>query len=139
MNNDYSDIRSRIPEPPVWWDETGVPRYCAFSPNETADIYARECVLMEIRCQNCERAFQVAMSHSRSSELLHGATSLARLIETNEIHYGDPPNIDCCPSGPTMNSVPVRVLEYWALDAQHSWVRDPAFERAIHCDWMEDT
>ena len=35
------------------------------------------------------------------------------LILTHELHYGDPPNDGCCDAGPTMNSVPHRVIEYW--------------------------
>ena len=39
--------------------------------------------------------------------------TLSERIRDMTIAYGDPPNIGCCPAGPTMNSVPRRVLEYW--------------------------
>lgn len=147
MNNDYLDIRARIKEPPRWWDEHAVPRYSEFSPDELADIYADECVLLEIRCQGCKRPFLVAMSVNRADRLMlgdDGPHAFPALIESNEIHYGDPPNVGCCPSGPTMSSEPVRVVEYWQLtnDARGrtapEWKRDPSFERAIRPDWMEE-
>lgn len=44
----------------------------------------------------------------------YGNSSLKDLIQRKEIYYGDPPNIGCCPSGPTMNSIPVKIVEYWS-------------------------
>jgi hypothetical protein len=32
MLQHYEDILSRIAEPPRWFDEQGVPRYCEFAP-----------------------------------------------------------------------------------------------------------
>ena len=34
--------------------------------------------------------------------------SLASRVADGTIHYGDPPNAECCASGPTMNSEPAR-------------------------------
>ena len=42
MNTEYDDIRALIAEPPRWWDEFAVPRYCDFHPRRAANIYARE-------------------------------------------------------------------------------------------------
>lgn len=113
--NSYKDIRSLIDFEPLWWDEHGCPRYCKFRPQETANIYADEAVLLLIECQYCGREFPVCLSRAASFAAIRGdsAASLAALIGSAEIHYGDPPNIGCCPAGPTMNSVPLRVLEYW--------------------------
>lgn len=109
MNHDYRDIRNRIPEETRWWDEYAVPRYCEFSPDAVADIYADEAALVGIACQGCGCLFDVAFSKSALTD----GGSLAEAINNHTIHYGDPPNIGCCGAGPTMNSEPLRVLEYW--------------------------
>jgi hypothetical protein len=106
MNNQYEDIRCRIAEDPVWWDERAVPRYCKFSPNRLANIYARECCLLLVACQDCGHAFRVAMSWNTISSQPPALDSL---------DYGDPPNIDCCPAGPTMSTVTLSILEFWQL------------------------
>lgn len=135
MNHDYSDIRSRIPEPPNWFDENAVPRYSVFEPTELSNIYAREGALVEISCQNCQRRFHVAFSRSTMDDVRAYRTgkepiTLASMIEAKTIHYGDPPNVGCCPSGPTMNSDPIRVLEYWRRDDStgHDWCRYNSLE-----------
>lgn len=139
MKHHYTDILSRIAEPPTWFDENGTPRYGAFHPSALPDIYAREACLLLIRCQNCGTEFQVGMSWSQSDAVLRKQPSLRSLIESGEIHYGDPPNMHCCPSGPTMNSVPVRVLEFWESDcrADNWWLRvkGSPLECEIKCDW----
>ncbi len=141
MNHHYSDITDKLGEP-LWWDENAVPRYCEFSPQDTANIYRDECALVLIRCQNCGREFKVAFSDSRSARYLRRAIAektapgIADRIRDNTLHYGDPPNIHCCPSGPTMNSVPIRVLEYWRLNrAAWEMVRDTALEKPLEVAW----
>lgn len=127
MNNEYKDIRDRIPEPPKWWDEFAVPRYCDFHPREAANIYADEAALLLIECQACEREFHVCMSGRGAGEA----------IKDGSIHYGDPPNVECCYSGPTMNVRDVRVLEYWKRDAfgDRQWVRDADLEIELPRRW----
>src|SRR3990167_11191431 len=92
----YRDIRSRIAEPPKWWDEHGTPRYCDFGPGETSDIYFKECCLLRIRCQDCGAKFDVCMSWNLLDKAMHDAASLSERIENGSIHYGDPPNDRCC-------------------------------------------
>jgi hypothetical protein len=53
MHNYYKDIISKIPEEPQWFDEEAVPRYCPFTPDKLANIYADECALVLIQCQGC--------------------------------------------------------------------------------------
>ena len=113
MNRYYGDILSRIAEPPLWFDEHAVPRWCLFSPGELADIYAREAALVLIECQFCRTSFEVAFSSTGAREKGGRKDQLAELIEEGRLHYGDPPNIECCEGGPSANSVPIRVLEYW--------------------------
>lgn len=92
MLNDYADIIERIPEPPLWWDEFGVPRYRAFAANRVGNVYAREAVLFEVACQACGRQFRVALSSGK-------APSIADAIRSKELHYGDPPNVKSAPPG----------------------------------------
>lgn len=137
MNHHYIDIRDRIKESPKWWDEHAVPRYCDFSPDALANIYADECCLLVIKCQGCEFEFRVAMSldpldiHKKFP--LGMAVAPLRLdIRAGHVHYGDPPNIGCCGAGPSMNSIPVRVEQYWRRSVENwQWVREPSLEIEI--------
>ena len=127
MKHHYRDIRALTLLAPSWWDENGVPRYCVFGPRETANIYASEAVLLKVRCQNCGRLFRVCLSWSSTDRIRLGAPSLEERVRAGTVHYGDPPNADCCPSGPTMNSEAERVLEFWrSVDCR--WVRAPELE-----------
>ena len=137
MNNNYKDIRDRIPECPKWFNEYAVPRYCEFHPDNVANIYAEEVALVLIECQDCRQEFIVAFSQSVMDrvrfDMIHPGTlyqTIADKIKDKTIHYGDPPNTDCCAAGPTMNSNPIRVLEYWSK--KHlDWKRDKTFEVSI--------
>ncbi len=128
MNHHYQDIISRIPEPPKWWDESAVPRYCDFAPNEGANIYAHEIALVLIACQSCETEFQVAMSCDEYNVAIGKRIRLAELIALRTLHYGDPPNTKCCAPGPTMNCLDYRVLQYWRKNNQFEWERDAGYE-----------
>lgn len=136
MHNGYDDIRERINEPPKWWDENAVPRYCDFSPKETANIYADEAALVLIGCQNCGREFMVCFSCSQSQIMMakargYNARTLADQIKDKTIHYGDPPNADCCAAGATMNCDDLRVFEYWHRPDHFDWVRDSFLETDV--------
>lgn len=155
MHHHYADIRERIRADPRWWDEAGVPRYSRFHPTQTANIYAQECCLLLITCQGCGTEFQVALSQSHmgqyqdaelslradricepSSEQLDQAMQEAKLSHATRlglIHYGDPPNVGCCPAGATMNSIPVRVMEFWVLEAGR-WERKTELEIDLRGD-----
>lgn len=81
---------------------------------------------------------------------------LSDLIAACALEYGDPPNIECCAAGPSMSSVPRRVLEYWVKPVARGegverhpklgvmvvkeltateFIRDPAYEIDITPDW----
>jgi hypothetical protein len=146
MHCEYDDIRSKIAEPPKWFDENAVPRYSDFEPGQLANIYASECCLLRIECQNCDHEFDVAMSESSMDQVRHQMMfgkirpHLSDLVRSGDVHYGDPPNAGCCPSGPTMNSIPRRVLQFWRrrpLPA-HGWERDSQLEIDIKCDWADE-
>lgn len=125
MNLHYRDILSSVAAPPKWFDENAVPRFCDFAPDECADIYANECALVRIECQACEREFDVAISRDRASAGAFGV--LADQIRSGFLGYGDPPNVECCPAGPTMSSETRRILQYWRRD-RFDWVRVPELE-----------
>lgn len=141
MHNPYADIRSRISEPPAWFDENGVPRYGPFEVSCLADIYADEAALVLIRCQGCQTPFNVAFSRHTATEDYRAKVagvaprSLADRIIDGSLHYGDPPNIGCCPAGPTMNSVPVHVGQYWRR-IKGEWYRDASLEQPLDA-WEE--
>ena len=115
MHQNYSDILDRIDTAPLWWDENAVPRFDPFRPQRLASIYALEAVLLGIECQACATRFDVAMS-TNAPIMPSGfgpPVMLRHRIANRKLHFGDPPNVDCCPAGASMNSVPRKVLEYW--------------------------
>ena len=122
MHRYYKDILSRISEQPKWFDEYAVPRYCDFEPNKCANIYTNECALVLIQCQACHHKFQVCFSEKPFS---YG--KIWKRIQSKEMHYGDPPNIECCAEGLAMTSESIRVLEYWKK-VDYEWVRNSSFE-----------
>lgn len=118
MLRDYSDIKSRLGEP-LWYDDNGVPRYEEFKP-DMCGVYDDQVVLLEIGCQDCGRKFKVVNCWDKLREIFRDRINrhLANPIEPlptkvgpNYYHYGDPPNHGCV--GDTMNSEPIRVLEFW--------------------------
>lgn len=125
MHANYIDIVSRIAEPPSWWDENAVPRYCSFAPEHSASIYIGEIALVEIRCQACKRQFFVAVSAVNFSE-----SSIADATKNQTLHYGDPPahrghkGVECG-AGDSMNSIPRRIVEYWHRHDPRYLVEDP--------------
>jgi hypothetical protein len=144
----YGDILSRIVEEPIWFDEHAVPRYCEFAPDKLANIYAGEAALAEVTCQVCQRLFRVAFSTANWS-----SGTIADAIRLRTLHFGDPPNVNCCGNA-HMNSEPRRVIEYWRRHdpkyaqregnmnvvkdrAFHDWSRDHALEVDIRPDWVD--
>lgn len=166
MHNDYSDITSRIEEVPSWYDDNGVPRYGEFHPEALPDIYINEAILYKIACQNCGTQFLVAEGVSRFGDIIgrmyeyetdndpekgnfgEWASNripqypLAEAIKNSGIHYGDPPNSGCCPSGPTMNCDDLRILQYWRRDktTNYEWKRFHEFEILLsdHPDYGDE-
>ena len=123
----YDDILKRIPEDPLWWSD-GVPRYEPFRPAMTS-VYAKEALLVEAKCQHCGRLFTMGL-HSRGDYC-------RELQETDDILVGDPPNHDCGGPGNHMQTVPLRILEFWALFVtreSREWQRVTSLERDLAAD-----
>lgn len=147
MHHHYSDIISRISDPPLWWDENAVPRYDEFTPDGAANIYAMRVCLLLIECQDCGHPYKVCMSESSMDQIYESIAhpSLIKAAEKGWLHYGDPPNAcppGCC-AGSTMNSVPRRVLEFWRKgdwdENRMAWVRMPELEgKDITPGWAKD-
>lgn len=123
MHNHYQDLL--VLGEPRWWDENVVPRYCEPHPENSANIYADEFMLETIECQNCGRRFLVASSESKSQRFvrLNGECDFdAPIFDPSDGAYcGDPPNIDCCASGPTMTSNQVCVESIWRKNKDYEW------------------
>lgn len=135
MNESYPDIRALTDAEPTWFDEHAVPRYCAFEPQRAANIYADEVALVLIGCQNCGHPFKVCLSLSTFDRLSlahesgRDPVSLTEQAAAGMLHYGDPPNIDCCAAGPSMNCIDLQVLEFWVRqDGRWEWERRPELE-----------
>lgn len=133
MNNDYADIIEKVGEPPKWWDENAVPRFCEFHPKHCSNIYAREAALVLIACQSCGTRYKVAFSADQMQQVVLLRQDLSQRIIRKHLYYGDPPNTKCCPAGATMNSDPISVLEYWrrSSETHHQWVRNPELEVSL--------
>lgn len=142
----YPDLLEGRPEP-LWWDERGVPRWLKWEPGIGEEGYVDEAVLLLIMCQSCGHKFRVSMHHDwyegRIARNRGRDDSFARRIRERTLHYGDPPcSPPCCDVGPTMNSVPLRVLEYWHRPIVGpgglQWQRNPELEVSVIPDWWED-
>lgn len=123
MHHTYHDITDKLGTP-LWYDEHAVPRYCKFAPTEVANIYAKQVVLFRIACQGCFKMFAVAESWSSPVQIF--GRDLASQILDGSLHYGDPPNAECC-GGTTMNCLDLYVIEYWER-IDFEWVRNAKYE-----------
>ena len=137
MKQNYKDITSRINEEPKWYDDNGVPRYDEFSPCSSPNVYADEVCLFEVACQSCKKFFTVSKSSDRFESLQRGRT-LRELILSKNLWYKDPPNVGCCPAGPTMTSNTVRIHEYWSHGFGGKWSRDSTVESSDVADEVLD-
>lgn len=132
MRTQYHEILTAFQErgeKPLWFDEHGVPRFVPFAPGEVANIYAYEVMLQEIACQNCDKRFNVVLSRSSMDDALasvHAKTFNETYTPVDWAaappHYGDPPNVDCCQVGPSMNVELIGVIEHWRRE-QFMWSR----------------
>ena len=133
MKASYLDIKNKIREEPLWFDENGTPRYAKFHPDLSPNIYAREVILLEIACQDCHKRFDVEMSFSNFDRLQDRKSFRERLrnfIKNKEkippIHYGDPPIHDCPGAGNVENCYDLRIKQFWSR--KFEWRRLKRYE-----------
>ena len=137
MLANYRDIKSRIAESPKWYDSNGTPRYNDFTPSLSPNIYAKQVVLLLIRCQNCGQAFSVEMNWDelKGIESRHDRFDFSAQMQSfislkrpswSPLHYGDPPPHNCV--GDTMNCIDVRILEFWTRSSSWDWERISKYE-----------
>lgn len=133
MHRSYDDIISRISEPPLWWQEGGIPRYKAFDPKSSTGIAAAEVALAEIACQITGVRFLVSIEGGSDRPV-------AKAIREGTLCYGDPPNLPTV-SAYTLSEM-LRVVQYWSrchpeyvVDGRivdwksyDEWLRDPSLE-----------
>ena len=100
-----------------------MPRYSEFSPKLVNDPYAKNVALIEIACQECGAVFKVALSSSEEE--------FKEVAREGLLRYGDPPVSGCCQLGLTMNSRPLRTLQFWELK-DREWRRTPELEGELH-------
>jgi len=136
MHSSFDDLIALSKDPPKWWDEHGIPRFCEFHPDVISSFYAHEVALLQIECQNCGHEFVVCVAQDGSdlaSFHLVGREPVRLSEAIQQIHYGDPPNIGCCASGPSMNSIPRKVLQFWehGPHTNYEWRRVPRLEVEI--------
>ena len=141
MHNHFGDILRRISEAPLWWDN-GYPRYDPFRPNDTANVYASEAVLVFAYCQ-CGVSYKICITHGGPDRILGN-----EIKKSKDLSVGDPPqacgfrqNVEYESCGSAADScIPVSILEYWhrtgkelngsslTLRGYPDWVRDASLE-----------
>lgn len=130
MKASYEDIKKRIVDPILWYDENGVPRYAKFYPDLSSNIYAKEIILLEIACQHCHKKFLVEMTFSNFDRIfIKDKKSLSERLDLfikeknclmSPVHYGDPLAHNCV--GDTENCIDLRVVEFWLDELKYKRV-----------------
>jgi len=147
MQPDYSDITSRISEPPSFYTGDGVPRYGSFMPKSVGDEnYDRLLLLVELRCAACKATFKVARC---PDAYITQPASREELVEFRcnvSVEPGDVPihkdpsrrHGECPGSWDYPESL--RVVEVWkdvAFDQNGREVQDDGFTPGIDFDPRE--
>lgn len=127
MKADYSDITSRIPEPPLWWTMRGIPRYQPFRPGLATNWGAQAVVLLQIECASCRKRFLVEIS---ILDKIKPGMDIED-IDYGYLNYHDPPRHDYnghrC-AGETMSSEYIRIMQFWRSNAEREWERVEEYE-----------
>ncbi len=125
----YQDITTKLGEP-IWYDEYKVPRYCEFSPQQIAEIYANEVALVLTQCDHCHKQFKIAYSSDLLESISAPFNYLKNHITKNDMQCGLPPNDTCFEIAfPNGLAMPIKVLEYWCKSPEtKQWERDSTYE-----------
>ena len=116
MTARYQDITGRLGVP-LWYDESGVPRYDKFAPELLAKTEARQVSLVRMACPICRMPCDVA--YSMQEMLPH----IRSVISSHGGHvYGLLPHYTHC-GRPAMGDV-VGVQEVWTRRDLLKWRRE---------------
>jgi hypothetical protein len=123
----YGDIiRAAEGKKPLWYMDTGVPRFEPFKPSMVG-IYHRYVVYYTIACQACHVEFNVTESWDERSRPCFSK-------ELKNLHFGDPPYHGCV--GDTMNCDDIEILEFWRFHSKDfEWHLDKRFTGAKLVDY----
>jgi len=133
MHYPLMDITDRISEPPTWW-LNGIPRYCEYAPDRAT--FARTNMLVRVCCQQCRRAFDVAIGTQaillqNVVEPVLGYPFDSKTGETISEAHDDPPfhlrddGFNC--SGNAMIAEWIAILQVWERSGGES-IRRPDLE-----------
>lgn len=133
MHYPLMDITDRISEPPTWW-LNGIPRYCEYAPDRAT--FARTNMLVRVCCQQCRRAFAVAIGTQaillqNVVEPVLGYPFDSKTGETISEAHDDPPlhlrdDGFNCPGNP-MIAEWIAILQVWERSGGES-IRRPDLE-----------
>lgn len=114
MKARYSDIHTKAGVP-LWYDETGVPRYAPFEPSLCGDSLARQAALLKAACIHCRRDCYVAVSCQRTD-----LDILSDLAARGMALYGLLPHFGHC--GRANSGEMLGVVSVWRL-SNSTWRR----------------
>jgi hypothetical protein len=133
MHYPLMDITNRISEPPTWWLD-GIPRYCEYDPDKAT--FTRTNILVRVCCQQCRRAFDVAIGTQaillqNVVEPVLGYPFDSKTGETISEAHDDPPfhlgdDGFNCPGNP-MIAEWIAILQVWERSGGKS-IRRPDLE-----------
>lgn len=128
----YQDILDAASKRPLWYTESGVPRFTPFRPQMLA-VYDQLAVLTEIECADpyCRRSLYVGVGSPR--QLPHrpqpwGPLAIEEFVRDG-VFFGDPPRHGCLGYGETVSANEIKLIEVW--EYQGEWARRRDLERRI--------
>ena len=100
---------------PIWFDETGHPRFCKFKPKRVHNTDACEVALVKMYCECCLAEFKVAVTCDvPSNDVL-----LSDIIKSGKSPFsGELPNIRCC-KWDGKSPIQVKVIRFYKLKKYH--------------------
>lgn len=88
-----SEVESKR-ERPLWYTETGAPRFCDFHPLFCADANADEVALIHLKCECCDCTIDIALSWSAVRSTQKRLTAGSSGVD-HSYRYGAPPTTGC--------------------------------------------
>ena len=102
---------------PLWYTESGAPRFCDFHPLFCADSNADEAALIELKCDACERTINVALTWSSAAHATRKRLTEGNLTTSHSYCYGALP-----PTGCPAPLLPCGLTQIWVRE-QGVWLK----------------